>query len=30
MAGVTVNEERQGCMDFTNSYANGVQVVIVN
>lgn len=29
MAGVTVNEERQAVMDFSNSYANGVQVVIV-
>ena len=29
MAGVTVNEERQQVMDFTDSYATGVQVVIV-
>ena len=29
MAGVTVTEERQSVMDFTDSYANGVQVVIV-
>ena len=29
MAGVTVNEERLQVMDFSNSYANGVQVVIV-
>ena len=29
MAGVTVTEERQAVMDFTDSYANGVQVVIV-
>ena len=29
MAGVTVTEDRQLVMDFTNSYANGVQVVIV-
>jgi polar amino acid transport system substrate-binding protein len=29
MAGVTVNEDRQAVMDFTDSYANGVQVVIV-
>lgn len=29
MAGVTVTEERQAVMDFSNSYANGVQVVIV-
>ena len=29
MAGVTVNEERQQVMDFSDSYANGVQVVIV-
>ena len=29
MAGVTVNEERAQVMDFTTSYANGVQVVIV-
>lgn len=29
MAGVTVNEERQAVMDFSTSYANGVQVVIV-
>ena len=29
MAGVTVNEERLVNMDFTDSYANGVQVVIV-
>lgn len=29
MAGVTITEERQAVMDFSNSYANGVQVVIV-
>ena len=29
MAGVTVNEDRQLVMDFTNSYATGKQVVIV-
>ena len=29
MAGVTVNPDRQAVMDFTDSYANGVQVVIV-
>lgn len=29
MAGVTVNEDRKLVMDFTNSYATGVQVVIV-
>lgn len=29
MAGVTVNEDRQVVMDFTNSYATGEQVVIV-
>ena len=29
MAGVTVNEERQAVMDFSTSYANGIQVVIV-
>ena len=29
MAGVTVNEERQAVMDFSDSYATGVQVVIV-
>lgn len=29
MAGVTVNPDRQAVMDFTESYANGVQVVIV-
>ena len=29
MAGVTVNEDRQLVMDFTDSYATGVQVVIV-
>ena len=29
MAGVTVNEERLEVMDFSDSYANGVQVVIV-
>ena len=29
MAGVTVNEERQQVMDFSQTYANGVQVVIV-
>ena len=29
MAGITVNEERQQVMDFSNSYATGVQVVIV-
>lgn len=30
MAGVTVTEERLEVMDFSNSYANGVQVIIVN
>ena len=29
MAGVTVNEERPQTLDFTDSYATGVQVVIV-
>ena len=29
MAGVTVNPDRQKVMDFSNSYATGVQVVIV-
>ncbi len=29
MAGVTVNEERLEVMDFSDSYANGIQVVIV-
>ena len=29
MAGVTVNEDRQLVMDFTDSYATGVQVLIV-
>ena len=29
MAGITVNEERLVSMDFSNSYANGVQAVIV-
>lgn len=29
MAGLTVNEERKKSLDFTDSYANGVQVVIV-
>ncbi|MGI6025536.1 MAG: ABC transporter substrate-binding protein [Candidatus Scatomorpha sp.] len=29
MAGVTVNKDRQLVMDFTDSYATGVQVVIV-
>ena len=29
MAGVTVNEDRQLVMDFTDTYATGVQVVIV-
>ena len=29
MAGVTVNEERKQVMDFSNTYASGVQVVIV-
>ena len=29
MAGVTVTEERQAVMDFSHTYANGVQVVIV-
>lgn len=29
MAGVTVNADRQAVMDFSDSYANGVQVVIV-
>ncbi len=29
MAGVTVNEERKAVLDFTDSYATGVQVVIV-
>ena len=30
MAGVTVTEDRQLVMDFTNSYATGIQVVIVS
>ncbi len=30
MAGVTVNDERKEVLDFTDFYANGVQVVIVN
>ncbi len=29
MAGVTVNEERKQVLDFTDSYATGVQVIIV-
>ncbi len=29
MAGVTVNEERQQVMDFSDTYATGIQVVIV-
>ncbi len=29
MAGVTVNEDRLAVMDFTDSYATGIQVVIV-
>jgi len=29
MAGITVNEERQQVMDFSDSYATGVQVVII-
>lgn len=29
MAGITVNEERLANMDFTDSYATGIQVVIV-
>ena len=29
MAGVTVTEERQTVMDFSDTYANGIQVVIV-
>ena len=29
MAGVTITEERKAVMDFSDSYANGVQVVIV-
>lgn len=29
MAGVTVNEDRKAVLDFTDFYANGVQVVIV-
>ena len=29
MAGVTVNEDRLAVMDFSNSYATGVQVIIV-
>lgn len=29
MAGITANEERREVMDFTDSYATGVQVVIV-
>lgn len=29
MAGVTVTEERQTVMDFSNTYASGIQVVIV-
>lgn len=30
MAGITVNEERKQSVNFTDSYATGVQVVIVN
>lgn len=30
MAGVTVNEDRMAVMDFSDSYATGVQVVIVS
>lgn len=30
MAGMTVNEERQKNLDFTESYANGIQSVIVS
>lgn len=29
LAGVTVNESRKAVMDFSDSYANGVQVVII-
>ena len=29
MAGVTITDERKAAMDFTDTYANGVQVVIV-
>ena len=29
MAGVTITDERKAVMDFSNTYANGVQVVIV-
>ena len=29
MAGITVNEERLAVMDFSDTYATGVQVVIV-
>jgi len=29
MAGVTVNDERKAVMDFSDTYANGVQVIIV-
>ena len=29
MAGVTVNEEREKVMDFSDTYATGIQVVIV-
>ena len=29
MAGITVNEERQANMDFSDSYATGIQVVII-
>uniref|UniRef100_UPI003FF0AA00 ABC transporter substrate-binding protein n=1 Tax=Gemmiger qucibialis TaxID=2997294 RepID=UPI003FF0AA00 len=30
MAGVTVTDERQNVMDFTDSYATGIQSIIVN
>ncbi len=30
MAGVTVTDERQNVMDFTDTYASGIQVVIVH
>ena len=29
MAGITVNEERKANMDFSDSYATGIQVVII-
>ena len=30
MAGITVTEERKQTMDFSNTYATGIQVIIVN